>query len=127
MRSARILPELWKDSRTRKRANITDTAQHFVTTRGRPSQDALTSGRLDWNPTNSDRIFFYAYKGEQGWGAFYSDPISAAFNSDYAVSLWQGQFVETHTFEKRRGAHLSNELKTPPNQSFRPHVRWVQK
>jgi len=72
-------------------------ALHFITTRGRSNQDALTSGRLDWNPTNSDRIFL-RIQGEQGLGAFYSDPISAAFDADYDVSLWQGQFVETHTF-----------------------------
>lgn len=72
-------------------------ARSFITTRGRPSQDALTSGRLDWNPTNSDRIFL-RIQGEQGRGAFYSDPINAAFDADYDVSLWQGQLVETHTF-----------------------------
>jgi hypothetical protein len=72
-------------------------AVHFITTRGRPSQDALTSGRLDWIATNSDRIFLRV-QGEQGLGAFYTDSISPAFDADYDVSLWQGQFVETHTF-----------------------------
>ena len=72
-------------------------AVHFITTRGRPSQDALTSGRLDWIPNSSDRIFLRV-QGEQGTGAFYSDSISPAFDSDYDVSLWQGQFVETHFF-----------------------------
>jgi hypothetical protein len=70
---------------------------HFITTRGRPSQDALTSGRLDWIATNSDRIFL-RIQGEPGRGAFYTDPINKAFDGDYDVSLWQGQFVETHTF-----------------------------
>ena len=72
-------------------------AVHFITTRGRPSQDALTSGRLDWTATNSDRIFLRVQR-EQGTGAFYTDPISPAFDSDYDVSLWQGQLVETHSF-----------------------------
>jgi hypothetical protein len=72
-------------------------AVRFITTRGRPSQDALTSGRLDWNPNGSDRIFL-RIQGERGLGAFYTDPINAAFDADYDVSLWQGQFVETHTF-----------------------------
>jgi hypothetical protein len=72
-------------------------AVHFITTRGRPSQDALTSGRLDWIATNSDRIFLRV-QGEQGLGAFGIDSISPAFDSDYDVSLWQGQLVETHSF-----------------------------
>jgi hypothetical protein len=72
-------------------------ARNFITTRGRPNQDALTTARLDWNPTNSDRMFL-RIQGEQGRGAFYSDPINAAFDGDYYVALWQGQFVETHTF-----------------------------
>jgi hypothetical protein len=72
-------------------------AEHFISTRGRPSQDALTSERLDWNLGNSDRLFF-RIQGEQGLGAFYTDGINAAFDADYNVSLWQGQVVETHTF-----------------------------
>jgi Carboxypeptidase regulatory-like domain/TonB dependent receptor-like, beta-barrel len=80
-------------------------AVHFITTRGRPSQDALTSGRLDWIATNSDRIFLRV-QGEKGLGAFYTDSISPGFDSDYNVSLWQGQFVETHFF----GSAAANQL-----------------
>lgn len=72
-------------------------ADHFVQTRGRPSQDALASGRLDWNPRMVDRLFF-RIQGERGLGAFYTDPINAVFDADYWVSLWQGQLMETHSF-----------------------------
>lgn len=72
-------------------------AEHFIRARGIPSQDALTSGRLDWDLSNNDRIFFRV-QGEQGSGAFYTDPINAAFDAEYNVWLWQGQVVETHSF-----------------------------
>src|SRR5262249_33445317 len=77
-------------------------AEHFVADRGRPSQDALTSGRLDWNLGRNDRLFF-RIQGEQGVGAFDTDPINAAFDADYDVSLWQGQIMETHSFSPTAG------------------------
>jgi Carboxypeptidase regulatory-like domain len=72
-------------------------SRSFIKTRDRPSQDALTSGRVDWNLGNSDRAFF-RIQGEHGLGAFSSDAINSIFDADYDVSLWQGQLVETHTF-----------------------------
>ena len=72
-------------------------SQYFFKTRGRPSQDALTSGRLDWNIGKNDRAFL-RIQGEHGLGAFYTDSISSLFDADYDVSLWQGQVIETHTF-----------------------------
>ena len=72
-------------------------AVHFLSTRGNPSQDALTSGRLDWDIGRSDRAFF-RIQGERGLGAFYVDAISPLFDADYNVSLWQGQLMEAHTF-----------------------------
>jgi carboxypeptidase family protein/TonB-dependent receptor-like protein len=72
-------------------------AMNFLSTRSRPSQDTLASGRLDSNVTSSDRAFFrLQYDG--GRGAIYTDPISPAFDSDYTQPWWQGQIVETHTF-----------------------------
>jgi len=72
-------------------------AGYFLSTRSRPSQDTLASGRLDWNVTSSDRAFFrLQYDG--GRGAIYTDPISPAFDSDYTQPWWQSQIVETHTF-----------------------------
>ncbi|PYV73864.1 MAG: hypothetical protein DMG97_10145, partial [Acidobacteria bacterium] len=72
-------------------------SRSFIKTRGRPSQDALTSGRVDWNLGNNDRAFS-RIQGQHGLGAFASDAINPVFDADYDVSLWQGQLVETHTF-----------------------------
>jgi hypothetical protein len=72
-------------------------SNYFFKERGRPSQDTLTSGRLDWNVDKNDRAFLRIH-GEQGHGAFYTDPISSLFDAVYDVSLWQGQLMETHTF-----------------------------
>jgi hypothetical protein len=72
-------------------------AVHFFKTRGRSSQDALTSGRVDRNFGKNDRAFFRIQR-EHGLGAFYTDALSSLFDADYDVSLWQGQFMETHTF-----------------------------
>jgi hypothetical protein len=72
-------------------------ARYFFTSRGRPSQDALTSGRIDWNFSKSDRAFFrLQYDG--GHGAIGSDPISSAFDIDLSQPWWQAQVLETHTF-----------------------------
>ncbi|PYL80177.1 MAG: hypothetical protein DMF21_09895 [Verrucomicrobia bacterium] len=72
-------------------------SRSFFRTRGRPSKDALTSGRVDWNLGNNDRAFS-RIQGQHGLGAFASDAINSVFDADYDVSLWQGQLVETHTF-----------------------------
>ncbi len=72
-------------------------AMNFVSSLGRPSSDSLGSGRLDWNLGSSDRLFVRV-QGSQGFGSFYSDPISSLFDDVYKVSLWQGQISETHTF-----------------------------
>jgi len=72
-------------------------SRSFIKTRGRSSQDALTSGRVDWNLGNNDRAFS-RIQGQHGLGAFASDAINPVFDADYDVSLWQGQLVETHTF-----------------------------
>jgi Carboxypeptidase regulatory-like domain len=80
-------------------------SQYFSKTRGRPSQDALISGRLDYNIGKNDRAFC-RLQGEQGFGAFSTDPISPVFDSDYDVSLWQGQLIETHAFGSRAASQL---------------------
>jgi hypothetical protein len=79
-------------------------AMHFIRTRSRPSQDALTSGRLDWNLGTNDRAFF-RLQGERGRGSS-SDAINSAFDTDYNVSLWQAQALETHTF----GPNVASQL-----------------
>ena len=80
-------------------------AVHFIRTRSRPSQDALTSGRLDWNVGKKDRAFL-RIQGERGRGAFSTDAISSAFDADYNVSLWQAQLLETHTFGPSMGSQF---------------------
>jgi Carboxypeptidase regulatory-like domain len=72
-------------------------SRSFFKTRGRPSQDALTSGRVDWNLGSNDRAFS-RIQGQHGLGAFSNDAINPVFDADFDVSLWQGQLVETHTF-----------------------------
>lgn len=70
---------------------------YFLEDRGRPSQDALLSGRIDWNVGKNDSAFF-RLEYDQGRGAFYTDPISPVFDADLNQPWWQGQVVETHTF-----------------------------
>jgi hypothetical protein len=70
---------------------------HFVKNRGRPSQDALTSGRLDWNASRKDRVFLRV-QHDNGISANYNDPISGMFDRDSAVSWWKGEVVETRSF-----------------------------
>jgi Carboxypeptidase regulatory-like domain/TonB dependent receptor-like, beta-barrel len=72
-------------------------AVHFLSTRGRPSQDALTSGRVDWNASNSDRAFL-RLQYDHGRSAYYTDPISPLFDVDLNLPWVQGQVIETHTF-----------------------------
>ena len=72
-------------------------AVHFFHTRGRSSQDLLTSARVDWNASGSDHAFVrLQYDG--GHGALVVDPINSVFDADDEVPWWQGQLVETHTF-----------------------------
>jgi len=71
--------------------------RNITNTRSRPSQDTLTSGRVDWNIGQSDRAFFRVQE-EGGVAAIGADPISSAFDGDYDNSRWQTQLLETHTF-----------------------------
>jgi len=70
---------------------------HFKTLVGRPSQDTLTSGRLDWNIRTADRVFFRV-QYNRGTDDSGEDSINSAFNSDHRISAWRAQMLETHTF-----------------------------
>jgi hypothetical protein len=70
---------------------------HFNTTRSRPSQDALNSGRVDWNIGASDRAFL-KLQNDTGYSAVYTDPITPVFDNDLHPRWWQSQFNETHGF-----------------------------
>lgn len=72
-------------------------ARNITNTRSRPSQDTLTSGRVDWNIGQSDRAFFRVQE-EGGVAAIGADPINPVFDGDYDNSRWQTQLLETHTF-----------------------------
>jgi hypothetical protein len=65
--------------------------------RGLPSQDALTSGRVDWNTSRNDRTFLQI-QYDRGYVPFWTDPISPLFDADGNFRWWQGQLIETHTF-----------------------------
>jgi len=72
-------------------------AVHYFEARGRPSQQMLTAGRLDWNVSSRDRAFIRVqYEG--GHAALGIDPISPVFDFDQSVPWWQGQILETHSF-----------------------------
>ncbi len=72
-------------------------AVHYFEARGRPSQQMLTAGRVDWNVSSSGRAFLRVqYEG--GRAARGIDPISPLFDFDQTVPWWQGQIMETHSF-----------------------------
>ncbi|HEY6388257.1 MAG TPA: carboxypeptidase regulatory-like domain-containing protein [Candidatus Acidoferrum sp.] len=72
-------------------------ALNFLSVRRRPSSDALTAGRVDWNTGKNDRAFL-RIQYEDGLGAFFTDPISPLFDADNQGWQWQAQLIETHTF-----------------------------
>jgi Carboxypeptidase regulatory-like domain len=80
-------------------------ARYFSTIRSRPSQDALTSGRFDWNMNDNDRAFLRVqYDG--GTGAIADSPISPAFDVNFTQPWWQAQLLETHS----SSASAANQL-----------------
>jgi len=72
-------------------------AMNFLSVRRRPSSDTLTAGRVDWNASKNDRAFLRV-QYEDGFGAFFTDPLNPLFDADFDGSWWQGQLIETHTF-----------------------------
>ena len=86
----------FSDTNTRLGIDV-PCARYFFTTRSRPSQDTLTSGRLDWNVDRNDRAFL-RLQYDRGRGAVGNDPISSAFDVDFTQPWWQAQILETHTF-----------------------------
>jgi hypothetical protein len=72
---------------------------------GRPTDESLISGRVDWNIRRADRAFLLL-QYDHGHQASYTDPISPLFNIDSDQPWWQAQLNETHTF----GAKTANQL-----------------
>ena len=112
---------------------------HFTSSRSRPSYDALTSGRVDWNAGKNDRASL-GLQYEVGRQANYTDPISPLFDADYSgPPWWQGRVIETHTFGVSAanqfllaGSYGGNsgafQLKHPSQALavFRPTLNFVQ-
>src|SRR5215470_42491 len=69
----------------------------FIKNRSLPSQDTLTSGRVDWNASRSDRVFLRLER-DSGVSAAYNDPISSMFDTDGFNGWWKGEVVETRSF-----------------------------
>ena len=69
----------------------------FIKNRGRPSQDTLTSGRVDWNTSRSDRVFLRLER-DGGVSAGSNDPINSMFDQDGSSGWWKGEVVETRSF-----------------------------
>ncbi len=72
-------------------------AFHFITSRGSPNDDTLTSGRVDWIASKNDRAFL-RLQYDRGRNTIFIDPISPVFDADFNQPWWQGQLIETHTF-----------------------------
>jgi hypothetical protein len=72
-------------------------ARYFLATRSRASDEALTSGRVDWIAGLNDRAFL-RLQYDHGRAAVYTDPISPVFDADNSGPWWQAQLSETHTF-----------------------------
>ena len=72
-------------------------AVHFQKTIGRPTDESIVSGRLDWNVNPADHAFFLL-QYDHGDQASYTDPVSPLFNVDSQQPWWQSQFIETHRF-----------------------------
>jgi Carboxypeptidase regulatory-like domain len=70
---------------------------HFIAQRGRPTNDTLLSGRVDWIPGRDDRAFFRV-QYDEGRNWFYLDPINSLFDAGHQQSWWQGQIIENHAF-----------------------------
>jgi hypothetical protein len=72
---------------------------------GQPTNEYLTSGRVDWNIGSKDRAFLLI-QYNVGLQPTNTDLISSAFNAKSNRPWWQGQLVETHAF----GGSIANEF-----------------
>jgi len=75
-------------------------AVHYSTSLGRPSDQALFSGRADWNVGKRDRAFLLI-RYDHGFQASYTDAINPLFSAGANEPSWQGQLVETHALGPR--------------------------
>ena len=73
-------------------------AAHFQYQRGSATDETLIAGRADWTPRTRDRAFF-RLQDDFGHNTFYLDPISPLFDAIHGQTWWQGEVLETHTFD----------------------------
>ena len=72
-------------------------ARHFYSSRSRASQETLTSGKVDWSLSGSDRAFL-RLQYDTSRNARYTDPINSLFDTDAKGPWWEGNISETHAF-----------------------------
>ena len=70
---------------------------NFRKTIGRPTDESIVSGRMDWNIRTNDRAYLLL-QYDHGDQATYTDPVSSLFNIDSEQPWWQSQVNETHSF-----------------------------
>jgi hypothetical protein len=63
---------------------------HYLASLSVPSQDALTSGRFDWNPDSSDHIFFRVLR-DAGHTTVLAPPNYTGFRQESTQTWWQGK------------------------------------
>lgn len=71
-------------------------ARTFQSTVNNLNTEWLLAGRVDYNPTNSDRLYF-RYNMDRGVQATGTDPINAAFNANSVQPSYGGQMGYTKT------------------------------
>jgi hypothetical protein len=96
-------------------------AEYFFATRGHPTSDTLTSGRVDWNASSNDRAFLRV-QYDSGHSADVVDPISPVFDAFGHNPWWQGQLMETHSFGSSAASQflLGGHYFRPINQVQNP-------
>ena len=72
-------------------------AQSFRSGVGNLTTEWTLSARIDYNYGPNDRVFIRA-ESDRGNQATYTDPINALFNASSFQPEYQGQLIETHTF-----------------------------
>jgi hypothetical protein len=70
-----------------------------------PAKEWILSGRIDYNATDNDHLFWRA-RIDHGTQATYADPINPAFNAASFQPAYDGQGQWTHAF----GANATNQF-----------------
>jgi len=79
--------------------------QSYGATPALPGTEYIISGRIDYNPTDRDHLF-WRVRLDHGTQATYADPINSAFNAASYQPAYDGQGQWTHTF----GSNATNQF-----------------